>query len=95
MYADHIKLLQKISHRFKYSGIEWDDLMGIANENYLLALKEFDSDRQIKYPTMLYTYIKNAILDEIKKNGQQRLNEKNVEDMEFFVGTTNPEKRAD
>lgn len=92
MYKEYENLLKKICHQFKYSGIEFDDLFSIANETYTSALKEFEESRKIKFSTMLYTYTKNAIINEIRHN-KRRKNEIKVENLTHFSNSDNPEKK--
>lgn len=93
MYEKHKNLLRKICHQFTNYEIEFEDLMSIGNEIYVLALKEFEENRKIKFTTMLYPYVKNAIINEIKKNLRQQ-NEICVKDINCFSNSFDIEKKV-
>lgn len=68
MYEDHVNLLRKIAHQFKHSGMEFEDLMGVANEAYVFASRSFDKSREINFSTFLYTHVKNDLINAVIKN---------------------------
>lgn len=92
MYEKHENLLRKICHQFRNSGIEFEDLMGIGNEVYILTLKEFEESRKIKFTTVLYSYVKNTIINEIQRN-KRRKNEIENENIDHFSDSIDIEKR--
>ena len=91
-YKDYEKLLLKIAHRYEYKGIEFDDLMGIANENFVKADRDYEKERKIKFSTLLYFYTRNDIITTMIKN--QRYKNIFVEDLGTVADNSlNPERR--
>lgn len=98
MYEDYVNLLRSISHKFRSSGIEFDDLMGVANESYMKAKQYYDENGDGKFSTLLYNQVKNDILIEIKRSRRWQSELSTEEIMEGnnwrpSSDSLNPEKR--
>lgn len=94
MYNDYVNLLRKICHRFKGQGIDFDELMSIANEHYARALRNHDISREEKFSTLLYNYVKNGIMNELKKERMRHRTHVGNFDWDFGSTAHDPERRV-
>jgi len=70
----YLPLVGHVIKRFKrgwdFRHEVWEDLYGVAYCALVKAEREFDSERGCKFKTHAYTYIKNAVMSEIRNMGK-------------------------
>lgn len=63
---DDMKLIYREAHRASWTGLEFDERVGIASLAYAEALRNHDADRG-RLSTLAVTYIQNAFRSELAK----------------------------
>lgn len=80
LVEDNIKLVYEVAHKYKYlccTVTDFDDLISIGSIGLIKASQAYDDTKNIKFSTLAFICIKNAILREFV-NKQYRFNSTNT-----------------
>lgn len=68
MIAENAKLIYKMAHMYKSSGIELDDLIQVGKIGFIEAYNRFDPTYNVKFTTYAYPYINGEISKYVREN---------------------------
>lgn len=80
LVEDNINLVYEVAHRYKYlcrTTVDFDDLVSIGSIGLIKASQTYDDTKNIRFSTLAFICIKNAILREFV-NKQYRFNDTNT-----------------
>ena len=73
-YAEeNMKLVHYFTNKFRYTGIEYDELYGIALVGYAVALKHYDLSKNVRFSTYAAYAIKSALRGHLRKKRLQTI----------------------
>jgi RNA polymerase sigma factor (sigma-70 family) len=72
LIINHVKLVYKLAHKYKNPYAEFDDLCGQGILALHKAANTFDFDRNVKFITYAFFYIRKYIIDYINKERRQK-----------------------
>lgn len=80
LVEDNIKLVYEVAHKYKYlccTTTDFEDLVSIGSIGLIKASQTYDDTKNIRFSTLAFTCIKNAILREFVSK-QYRFNDTNT-----------------
>ena len=81
LYNENEKLIHKVCVEFKNTGIEHEDLFGIACIGFAKALNTFEENKSTKFTSYAYTCMKNEIKNYLRDN---KFNYELEDDLSFY-----------
>ncbi len=79
----NLRLIYKLAWSFHYTtNIELDELIGELSLLYAEALNEYDSSKKVKFTTFAYSFMRNGIINYLKKQKQQKM--VYLDDLSYF-----------
>lgn len=83
-------LLYKLAHSFNQTtGIEFDELLSQCRYAYLIALRTFDSRRNVKLSTYVYNVVHNELIKFIRQEKKYTDKKVDLENHENFIAGPN------
>ncbi len=93
LVIQNLGLSYYVAHKFKSSGIEWDDLVSIAQLGMIKAADAYDPDKDIKFGTFAAIVIRYEILQELRRIRKQSKYFLTVSLNEMLPGSEHPIER--
>lgn len=83
-YEDYKGLLIRIANNFCNKPQDFDDMMGICNEAYCKAARNYQPEKG-KFSTLLYNYATRALIDENRKRKVRYNNDITLNQLELVI----------
>ncbi len=97
-YEDYQKLIYSLAHRWEsqdFEGsIDFDELVSIGNEAFVVATHNFDPNNGAKFSTYLYWRVNNAMSNAVTKANKRVKAETKIPVGLSINGNTSPEHMA-
>ena len=89
LVEENLKLVYEVAHKYKYlccTTVDFEDLVSIGYIGLIKASKAYDDTKNIKFSTLAFVCIKNAILREFV-NKQYKFNDTNTVSLNSNINT--------